>query len=52
MQVSGFPTLYFISGKGDIQLFSGQRSEEDLIDFVEEQSTTAEKTSAEDHSEL
>eukprot|EP01026_Neomeris_dumetosa_P065544 TRINITY_DN62946_c0_g1_i1.p1 TRINITY_DN62946_c0_g1~~TRINITY_DN62946_c0_g1_i1.p1 ORF type:complete len:492 (-),score=78.95 TRINITY_DN62946_c0_g1_i1:210-1685(-) len=34
--VRGFPTLYFVTGSGEIIQYSGDRSEADLIKFVED----------------
>ncbi|GMH22322.1 hypothetical protein Nepgr_024165 [Nepenthes gracilis] len=34
-EVKGFPTLYFISSGGNIVQYDGDRSKEDIIDFVE-----------------
>ena len=52
MQVKGFPTITFVSGRsGDVTVYSGDRTEEDLISFVNTHATLS-SSAAGDHSEL
>ena len=47
LQVKGFPTINFVSKSGVVSTYSGERSEEDLIKYVKNQSS-----SGADHTEL
>ena len=47
LQVRGFPTVYFVKADGSVVPYSGDRSKEDIITFVETQTGTKAKADAE-----
>ena len=52
VQVSGFPTLKFVTADGRIVDYSGDRSEEDIIKFVESNADSAAEGAAAGKDEL
>lgn len=51
LQVRGFPTIFFVSGKdGSVLEYSGDRSEDDLTAYIRSHASQA--ATADDHSEL
>ncbi|KAK9841395.1 hypothetical protein WJX74_005077 [Apatococcus lobatus] len=45
-EVKGFPTLMLVDGKGDIKPFEGDRTKEDLVKFIEENSVGVSSSAA------
>ena len=41
--VQGYPTLYFSSASGKISQYDGNRTKEDIIDFIEKNRDKSEK---------
>lgn len=53
LQVSGFPTIMFVSGKdGSISSYEGSREQDDLIKFINDHSTRSSSVGSSSKDEL